>query len=277
MSRLIIPLLMLSALLLGLVACSDDPATPAGDDPSVVEGTLVPAGPDFEIELEFATSPDSLMRGPFLLRGQNLHYSDLLGALIVDFTITNNGRVTHAEPVTIHFFRLIPETTRILNSPDDSPFFTFEFANDDAMWTPGEESFPLQVMFSAEIGQSVGFNAGIGVGGPVGTYLGGIVWLDANRNGQYDPDERGLPRIPIVADDGSPREILHQVWTGPDGAFGFRGLEPGTWEIRVLTIPDGLESTTPANMHVLLAQPMGGVGGFDQANFGFAEFGKPRD
>jgi len=275
MSRLFIPLLMLSALLLGLAACSDDPATPSGDDPSVVEGTLVPAGPDFEIELEFAASLDSLMRGPFLLRGQNLHYSDLLGALIVDFTITNIGEVTHAEPVTIHFFRLIPETTRILNSPDDSPFFTFEFANDDAMWTPGEESFPLQVMFSAEIGQSVGFNAGIGVGGPVGAFISGLVWLDSNRNGLFDPDERPLPRIPIVADNGGPERGLSQVYSGADGRFRFRSLEPGTWEIRVLTIPDGLGSTTPSNLHVLLAPPMGVRGGFDKADFGFAEFTRP--
>ena len=31
--------------------------------------------------------PDSLFRGPFLLRGQNLHYNDLIGALVVFVTM----------------------------------------------------------------------------------------------------------------------------------------------------------------------------------------------
>ena len=276
MKRLYLPLILLIVLSI-LTSCSDDPATPPDDDPSVAQGTLVPAGPDFQIELEFASSPDSLFRGPFLLRGQNLHYNDVIGALVVEFTITNNGEVTYAEPVTIDFFRLIPETTMILNSPDDSGFFVFEFANDDAMWTPGEESFPLAVMFSADLGQSVGFNAHIGIPGPVGAWISGRVWLDANDNGLQDPDEPGLGRIPLVVDDGGPREIFRQVFTDTGGYYMFRGLEPGTWEVRVLTIPDGLMSTTPANMHVLLATPMGGSGGFEQADFGFMEFHPPPD
>lgn len=278
MKHINLPLAFLLALLLACSACSEDPATPPDDDPSVAQGTLTPAGPDFEIEIEFASSPDSLFRGPFLLRGQNLHYSDLLGALIVEFTITNNGEVTYPDPVRINFFRLIPETTMILNSPDDSPIFTFEFANDDLWWTPGEESFPLQVMFSAELGQSVGFNAHVMLQPEEpGLHIAGRVWLDANGDGMQDPDEPGLGWIPLVVDDGGPQEIFRQVFTDTGGYFRFQDLHSGTWEVRVLTIPDGLMSTTPANMHVLLATPMGGSGGFEQADFGFMEFHPPPD
>jgi hypothetical protein len=277
MSRLIFLLMILSALMIGLAACSDDTTTPQGGGGDVAEGTLTPDGPGFEIELELASGPDSLHRGPFLLRGGIPVWAAVFQGLVVELTVTNNGEVSYAEPVSIHFFRMIPDSTLILNSPDDSPSFTFEFANDDGVWTPGEESLPLMVVFSAEPGQSVGFNAHIGLGGPVGLYLGGKVWLDTNRNGVIDPDERGLGGIPLVADDGSDQEILRQVFTAPNGTFGFHNLDRGTWEIRVLTVPDGLESTTPSNLHVLLTHPGGVIGGFTEADFGFAEFGKPRD
>ena len=154
MSRLLFPLLILFSLIFCLAACSDDPATPPDGGGDVAAGTLDPAGTGFEIELEFASGPDSLHRGPFLLRGGIPVWSERFQGLVVELTITNNGEVSFADPISILFFRMIPDSIVVMNLPEGSQTLEFEFANDDGVWTPGEESLPLMVVFSADPGQS---------------------------------------------------------------------------------------------------------------------------
>jgi len=256
--------------LLVAAGCTDDPVIPPVGDESLVRVELDPDGADFTIKLESVDTPGGRVPGPFFLRGHNLHYNDVVGALVVDLTITNNSPATFLNPVHITFLRLLPEGTIILNSPDDGPTFEFDFANDDLWWTPGEESLLLTVMFKADLGGSVGFNAHISVGGVhLEGMIGGRVWLDANRDGVMDPDERGLPGIPIGLSDGSDREILHRAITGEDGRYMFRGLDAGTYEVWVHDPPAEMSSTTPINMHVLLSSGMGGVSSFTEADFGF--------
>jgi hypothetical protein len=257
-------------LLLIAAGCSDDPVTPPVGDETSVLVDLEPGGADFTVRMETVATPEGRVPGPFLLRGHNLHYNDVVGALVVDLTITNNSPATFLDPVRITFLRLIPEGTIIVNAPDDGPTFEFEFANDDLWWTPGEESLPLTVMFKADLGVSVGFNAHISVGGVhmEGT-IGGRVWHDANRDGIMDRDEPGLPGIHIGLDDGTDRESLHRAMTGPDGRYLFRGLDAGTYEVWVHDPPAEMSSTTPINMHVLLTSSMDGVSSFPDANFGF--------
>ena len=267
----IITLSGLFILMLLAAGCSDDPVTPPVGDETSIRVDLDPEGADFTVKLESVSTPDSLMRGPFFLRGFNLHYDDEVGALVVDLTITNNSPATFMDPVGITFLRLFPEGTIILNSPDDSPHFTFEFENDDLWWTPGEESLPLTVMFMADPGVSVGFNAHITVGGVhLEGLISGRVWNDRNRDGIMGRDEEGLLGVPIVLDDGTDREILRMAFTDRAGRFEFRDLDAGAYEVRVHIPPFEMTSTTPASMHVLLAADGGGVGSFTEANFGFA-------
>lgn len=257
--------------LLVAAGCSDDPTTPPpGEEPSV-RVDLEPGGADFTIELKSVMTPEGRIEGPFALRGQNLHYNDVIGALVVDLTIANHSPVTFFNPVHITFLRLFPEGTIILNSPDDGPTFEFDFANDDLWWTPGEESLPLTVMFKADLGVSVGFYSQISVGGVhLEGMIGGRVWNDLNRNRFMDPDEPGLADLLIRLDDGSDHENLVLAQTGPDGRFLFRDLDAGTYELWVTDPPGNMVSTTPLSMHVLLTTDMGGVSTFTEANFGFA-------
>ncbi len=258
-------------LLLAAVGCSDDPVTPHAGDENSIRVDLDPDGADFTIKLESVSTPDSLVRGPFLLRGYDLHYDDAVGALVVDLTITNNSPATFLDPVVITFFRIIPEGTLIFNAPNGSPTFEFQFANDDLWWTPGEESLPLTVMFLVEPEVSVAFNGQISVGGVQDEgRISGRVWEDMNQNGIMDPDEPGLPGVPIALDNGGPEEILHMAMTDRMGRYVFRGLEAGTYEVRVHIAPPGMFSTTPSATHVLLASFGGGGGSITDVDFGFA-------
>jgi len=270
MSRRLFFVFLLITLTLTLAACSDDATLPPAGGGTVAEGDLDPVGPGFEIELEFAAGPDSLHRGPFLLKGTRPVWAARWQALVVDFTVTNIGEVDQLEPVSLEFLRLIPDTTELLVEFDVDSKYLFEFENDDLWWTPGEESLPKQLIFTAEAGQSVGFNAQIGLGGLMDSWISGYVWLDANRDGVMQPHELGMEDVPVVVDDGGPDEIFRQVATDHTGWFVFRNLPANTYEVRVLTMSDVYESTTPSSMHVMLTWPMGGGDGFSDADFGFA-------
>lgn len=270
MSRLFLPVCFLICVL-AAAGCSNGPVTPQPGDDTSIQVDLDPTATDFSVQIDAVDTPDGLVRGPFFLRGRNLHYDDEVGALVVDLTITNNGETTFAMPVSITFFRILPEGTLILNSPDDGPTFYFDFANDDLAWTPGEESFPLTVMFGVEPEVSVAFNAQIGVGGVHNEgRISGRVWFDENRNGLQDAGEEGLGGIPVALDDGGPQENLHLAVTDEMGDYVFRGLEAGTYEVRVHRAPPRMSSTTPSALHVLLAPAGDGAGSFEDADFGFA-------
>lgn len=270
MSRLFLVLCLLVGSLVA-VGCSDGPVTPPPGDDTNIHVDLAPNGTDFSVKLDAVDTPQGLVRGPFLLRGRNLHYDDEVGALVVDLTITNNGETTFVMPVSITFFRILPEGTLILNSPDDGPTFYFDFANDDLAWTPGEESFPLTVMFGVAPEVSVAFNAQIGVGGVHNDgRISGRVWFDENRNGLQDDGEGGLPGVPVKLDDGGPQENLHLAVTDGDGRYAFGNLPAGAYEVRVHEVPGRMTSTTPSSLHVLLAPVGDGGGTFDAADFGFA-------
>lgn len=60
----------------------------------------------------------------------------------------------------------------------------------------------------------------------------GIVWLDANDNGIFEPGESGIPGVPVTlsgTDDLGP--VLVQTVTGPFGLYLFTGLRPGTYTV----------------------------------------------
>lgn len=255
--------------LLLLFGCSQDPSAPEGDRAGLVEAKLDTASAGFSLILDTAATPDSLARGPFFLRGENLRYDDTIGALVCELIIRNDGVVSHPDPVSITFRQFIPDDVILLNSPDDSPTLFFEFANDDLWWTPGEESFPLTVMLLVDPGVSVGFVAQISVGGGTASgVIAGRAWLDENLNGVADPDEPGLPDVLFRLDDGGPEEDLVLAQTGPDGRYHFSDLTVGLYEVSVWEAPN-LAATTPSARYVLLAPENGGVSRFDGTDFGF--------
>jgi protocatechuate 3,4-dioxygenase beta subunit len=80
--------------------------------------------------------------------------------------------------------------------------------------------------------------------------LGDVVWVDADRDGQFDPTESPLPGVtvtllddvgdPAVDADGNP---VAPVTTDANGRYSFTNLLPGDYEVR-FTLPAGYVWTT---------------------------------
>lgn len=76
-------------------------------------------------------------------------------------------------------------------------------------------------------------------------YLGDLVWLDANGNGQLDPEEEGLPGVVLTitkADGTAVTDVLgaalDSVTTSATGFYRFPLLPLGSYKVTV-TVPDG--------------------------------------
>ncbi|MEE9271052.1 MAG: SdrD B-like domain-containing protein, partial [Candidatus Krumholzibacteria bacterium] len=254
--------------------------TPAsgGDSASgVVKGEIDPDAAGFELPIENGSGPDGTMAGPFMLRGANIRYDDSLSVLLVDLSVVNQSRTAYPEPIGLTFVSLFPEGVTVLN-PDNGisgpgASIVFEFANDDGMWTPGEESFPRTVEFGVGRGISIGFVARLDIGmAPSGGAIGGIVWLDTNENGVMDADEHGQGGVEVFLSGGvleitTIAEIMRRAVTAADGSYRFDGLRAGFYKV-FKRADSPWRPTTPSVIHVVLTEVDGTVGDFLMANFG---------
>lgn len=280
MSRSAFPLLVLLSLVaLVVLGCSDDPVTQKDpvDDSGLVRGEVNPDVGEFSFTVATADGATGALSGPFVIHGRNIHYDEGLGALVADLSVVNHSRASFPEPVGLTFLSLRPEGVEVLN-PDnnvhgDGAAIVFEFANDDLLWTPGEESFPRPVHFKTERGGAVAFTARIDIGLPIeGGSIGGIVWHDANRDGAIDPGEGGIGGVEIFMtrenEEGSTiPEILYRTLTDRDGMYRFDRLRAGFYTVTKAYNPR-LEPTTPTVIQVILVEENGQVSDFLAANFG---------
>ncbi len=259
---------------------SDDMIVPSlqdTNDTGIVRGEIDDGMVAFEFVSNVSSDPDNPVPGPFIIRGENLHYDTDLAALVVDLKVINGTDEPFAEPVSLTFVQLIPDSVTVMN-PDNEEhgagaMILCEFTNDDGMWTPGEESLPRSVQFGVAPGVSIGFVARIDVGmSPVGGAIGGIVWQDVNEDGVLDPDEVGIGEVGIALFAGSHSDsnVADPMWltiTAEDGSYRFDGLEAGLYTV-VRLERDDLEATTPTKIQVLLVEEEGVVTDFLMANFG---------
>ena len=274
--RKTLPLLLCLFAMWLLPACSDDatkpPASTGGD--GTIHGQIHDS--DFEFEVTDG-QPGDPFAGPFLLRGRNLHYSDDLGALVVDLTVVNRGIVAQHEPIGLTFIRLDPDGVTVLNPDnninDDGAAIVFHFANDDGLWTPAEESLPRTVEFGVSKGSAIAFVARIDLGAPAGGGLiAGRVWNDENKDGVMDASEGGLGGVgvylhPFTGEGPDPR-LIRATTTDPDGHYQFDGLGAGGYEVSIAPSTVNLFPTTPTGIHVLLTENNGDVSSYKDANFG---------
>ncbi len=304
-----------AVLILGLVAllaqfgCSDNPSTPAGTSADTQIQGEIGAG-DFEISVNAVSGSGRSLEGRFVVRGSNVHYVDSLSALVADLTVLNQSRASFPEPVTLTFVDLIPDSVTVQN-PDngingDGAAINFLFADDDGMWTPGEESLPRTVQFGVPSGVSIGFVARLSVGegqsAGLGT-IGGMVWNDANENGAMDEGEAGIAGARIFLSSfsaASPAALTGRgrgdghhgdgdgdddddegedgdndgntigartVRTGEDGRYAFERVPAGAY-IVTKGPSRAMTPTTPVRIYVILTETNGEVADFLSANFG---------
>lgn len=270
-----------AALVAAFAGCSDDPVTTTDPgDSGQIQASVDPAAGSFEITVPSAGDPARPLAGPFVIRGRNIHYDDAAGALVADLSVLNHSRTSIPEPIGLTFLDLMPDGVEVQN-PDndihgDGAAIVFAFDNDDGMWTPGEESLPHAVQFSAERGQAVAFVARIDVG-EVPTddgAIGGIVWRDTDGDGVLDPGEAGIPRVEIFMTRGDAEatttpEALYRTITGADGHYAFKGLPAGFYTL-ARGGDDQCMPTTSSIIHVLLTESDDGVSRYLDANFGCA-------
>lgn len=105
---------------------------------------------------------------------------------------------------------------------------------------------------------------------PAGGYTGrlkGRVWIDLNRNGVQDPNEPGIPGVPVSAQlsGGTGSGSTVSGVTDEDGNFDFPTVTPGTWTITSTLSSNKLsrtyDSTATLTDWIATAEvPINGVG-----------------
>jgi hypothetical protein len=277
----------LSVLFFGVVllafvfgGCSDETVQPTvfeqGAATTLVEGDIDPDGGDFEYIVPSAGEGDD-QPGPFAIIGTNIHYVDSLSVLSVDFKVDNRGDNTYAEPVTMTFIKLLPDSVTVENPDNDEhgagAMIRFHFANRDNVWSPDEESLVRTVHFGVGEGVSIGFVARLDVGmDETRGSIGGIVWNDADEDGEMNSEEEGVGGVEIhltndVPEDSMRPEVLWQTRTASDGTYRFDGLDAGFYH--VMKAPnDRCRPTTPTTIEVVLVESNGDVSDFLLADFG---------
>jgi hypothetical protein len=273
-----------------LVGCSDESIVPTDNEQSnttaLVRGEIDPGSGSFEYEIEPSGGRDP-GAGPFVLRGNNIHYVDSLMSLSVDFSIENNGEVSHPEPIGLTFVNFLPKDVTVKNPDNDEhgpgAGILFEFDNDDGRWTPGEKSFPRTVQFGVDGGSSIGFIGHVNI--PEDTLLGtigGVVWNDLNENGEIDDDEPGIGgAVVYLIADSDPEATLANAdyrWrteTGRDGSYRFEGLESGHYRVIKDVSDRHWKPTTPTVIDVILVEKDGNVSDFLMADFGCVSSEEP--
>ncbi len=73
--------------------------------------------------------------------------------------------------------------------------------------------------------------------------LSGTVYLDVNRNNKKESFERGLAGGVVGLFDANGAQVATQA-TDASGAYTFFGVQSGTFTVRLITAPDGFQSTS---------------------------------
>jgi SdrD B-like domain len=91
----------------------------------------------------------------------------------------------------------------------------------------------------------------------------GIIFVDANVNGEFDPGEAGLSGLTVQLDNG------HHAVTGPDGRYRFVRLDAGLYRVSISLgqFGEAVRMTTSVDVPVILPAD-------DRVNFGIVNFSR---
>ena len=107
--------------------------------------------------------------------------------------------------------------------------------------------------------------------------VGGVVFHDANCNGEQDEDEPGIEGVEVCMIDGDerPRNVSERecVTTDENGEYWFEDLQPGAYIFKKV-VPEGYESTTDNPVKIMVPRPKddeAGIDDIDDVDFGCKE------
>jgi hypothetical protein len=126
----------------------------------------------------------------------------------------------------------------------------------------------------------MGFRVTAAVAPPEGDLISGVVFIDRNRDGDFDPlSEAGIPRanVSISAVDSTPGGTVAWTYTDQEGRYGFADLGAGVYRVAANPTDTRVwEPTSPNPLIVTLVEgPDGNVQPFPHADFGFFQPGPP--
>lgn len=191
-----------------------------------------------------------------------------------DARIINTSRTDISGPVYWVITDVQPPVVSPAN-PDyiyrDGSVYDFsDDVGDDGVLSAGEVSDPVRATFNwpEPIGFSIGFR--VGVGTLDSGFVSGIVFDDANQNGQFDPRiEHGIPgiRVDLIP---SVRENLYTTKTDRTGNYVFSGLAADVYRAKAFPGINMQATTSNPRIVTLVERPDGTVTGISGVNFGFA-------
>ena len=271
----------------GFVAgCKSDVTQPRSNDESRV--SVDPShspGPAFTLMTLQAGSPGR--QAPITFIGQNVRVDDA-GLVIIDVAVVNHGEHALRELVVfLSSFRpagVLPANADLLPVdvvPPANPEWGYEYwslSGDDGVLSPSEMSGYKAWQFHAPGLAAFSFAARAAVAvdvQPVGGRISGLVFWDANVNGQLERGEELLAAGSLRLD--GPNGVVQETHVGADARYTFVVDAPGMYRVEFLGSPFAAPLpfvlTTPNPLQVvLLSDGAGGVQSFDAAPFGARPF-----
>lgn len=225
------------------------------------------------------------------IRSDSTGDSGSVGAVVAfDVVLINRSHHAVHPPVLFFITQITPSSVFVLNSEivyaspaagitDGDPGFDFsDDLGDDNQLDPREHSAPVNVQFGMEELTSFSIGFEITVGSPPGpppsdVVISGVVFNDADQNGERDSTEAGLPGVKVrlstnVPPGTDPFEVERVTETDRLGRYGFGDLRTGIYDVQAFPGPIWNE-TTPNPLIVTLIGDSSGVRPIDGVDFGF--------
>ena len=280
-------LVLILGLSFGLFGCAELGDSPTAPDPGGA-GDLNPEDGLVALKSVPMEAPDGTVI-PISLMGGELAVLDDGQTVTLDVALRNDGHMPIEAPLILWIGDFSPDTVVLLN-PDtttdsDPMLYGFDYSallGDDGILYPGESTDVRQWQFQVPGLTAFSFGGEADGGfGPSAAILGGLVFDDFDRDGEFDPEEVPLEQVPLTIT--FPDGTLVWAMTDADGTFQVPAAEPGLYEIRVdLPFADGTYPpdgswygpvvTTPNPLFVTLVPgPDGRPLDYWDALFGIAE------
>ncbi len=216
-------------------------------------------------------SDSSIGPGTLEVWAMNVAFNETTGIASFDVQLLNRTRRTVAPPIRFVITSVAPPDIATVDfdgvSRDGFPFYDFGAKlGDDNLLTPGERTDRVTMKFHTVTARSFAIGFRIDIGPPDGTgTLGGVVFLDANGNGERDRScrcEPGIPGITVALERtlGNGDRVTLLTRTDANGEYRFAGNREGVHKVFVGAPEDPWKITSANPLLVTLVKNADGEG-----------------